>query len=118
MRSARARPLRARGTYASARGASRSPTGRRWRQRSWGSLRALVGLAAPLAVDRLHLADAWLGETEEPRPLRLARAQAVPAVRRREELTEGALVDDASLADDRHAVAQLLDLAEQVTREQ
>ena len=48
----------------------------------------------------------------------IGRAQRVAAGRRGAQLVEAALVDDAARADDRDAVAELLDLVHEVAREQ
>ena len=71
----------------------------------------LVGAGeAQLAVAQLDVVDARLGEERGPRPLRLERAEPVAARGRREQVAELALVDDRALADDRDAVAEVLDL--------
>src|SRR5437867_1860650 len=65
-----------------------------------------------------NVGDSALRETHVARALAIGRPQPVAARRGRLELGERAFVDDPSLANDRDAVAQLLDLAEQVAREQ
>ena len=62
--------------------------------------------------------DARLREQRRARPLGLDGAQAVAARRGREQVAQLALVDDRALADDRDAVAELLDLVQEVAREQ
>src|SRR5207302_1349301 len=79
--------------------------------------RLLVGLEPHLAVDGRDLLHTRLSEADGARPLRLRAPQAVAAGRAREQLAQRALVDDPPLLDDRDAVAELLDLAEQAAGE-
>src|SRR6059058_2169935 len=57
-------------------------------------------------------------EAHRSRPLGIAAPQPVAGRRSREQLTERAFVDDRALANDRDAVAELLDLVQQVAREE
>ena len=56
--------------------------------------------------------------SDGPRALLVGRSQAVLAPGARQQLVEPALVDDRAPADDRDAVTELLDLGEDVAREQ
>ncbi len=71
-----------------------------------------------MAVENGHGLDSRLRPQEQLRALGLGRAEAVAAARTREQLVETALVDDRASADDRDPVTELLDLGEDVTREQ
>ena len=67
------------------------------------------------AVDSL---DARLCVADGCGTLRLGRAEQIAARCSRKEIPELSLVDDLSPANDRDPVAELLDLVEQMTREQ
>ena len=73
-------------------------------------------LEAKLAADQVDRLDS-LGEKHRSRARRIRDAQPVIAARAREQLVQAPLVDDPALADDRHAVTELLDLGEDVARE-
>src|SRR5205823_12155024 len=80
--------------------------------------RVLVGLEPDLAVGGAHLLDSGLPEADGAGAVGIRRAQAIAARGAGQQLPQRALVDDAPLLDDGDAVAELLDLAEQVAGEQ
>ena len=79
----------------------------------------LVGREAQLAVDGSRRRRRPAGRAgRAARALGLGRAEPVAGRRRRQQLVEPALVDDPAFADDRDPVAELLDLGQQMAREQ
>ena len=79
--------------------------------------RRRLGLEAQLAVRPAAALDARAPAAASGRaPVR--SCASVTAARAREQLVETALVDDRAAADDRDAVTELLDLGEDVAREQ
>jgi hypothetical protein len=77
----------------------------------------LVRLELQLAVHELRAFDA-VREQQRAGTLLVGGAQPVAPTRALQQLVEAALVDDLSLADDRDAVAELLDLRQHVAREE
>ena len=81
--------------------------------------RLVGGAEVQAALGRLgDLLDAGLRGADAPRALVVGGPQAVAGPRLAAKLGERALVGDPARADDRDAVAELLDLGEQVARQQ